>query len=99
RRWRTSSTRSRLPAGPGSAPTKSRTRAPGARSRRSGSGRPGSGRLRELRASRGANAVEENLNQPRPAPGAGGGGLLGDGADAAADHRDVLPLDVLADGT
>src|SRR3954470_10848460 len=95
RRWPTSSTRWPPLAGLGSPRSRSPTPGPGARSRRCVRGlRPeGSG---ELRARRRAGPVEDDLDQPRPAARTGARFRAGDPPEAAGDHRDVLPLEVLA---
>ena len=52
--------------------------------------------LRQLRAAGCPQSVEDDLDQPRPAAGAGTV-RLGDPAERAGDHGDVLPREVLAE--
>ena len=53
-------------------------------------------RLRQLRLAGRAQAVDDDLHQPRPAAGAGPM-RLGDSAQGTGDHGDLQPLDVLAE--
>src|SRR5436189_2810327 len=53
--------------------------------------RPSRAGARQLPAAGGPQAVEDDLDKPRPAAGGGAGGCLRDPPQAAGDHRDVLP--------